>query len=75
MNNCNNEYRVRCQSSRAEIGVRGLSPSRDNATPREKAIQKDSLNEILVDFGWLPTSRATTADVTRRRRDPGVCRR
>ena len=56
MNNCINEYRVQCQSCRAEIGVRGIPPSRDNATPREKAIQKDSLNEILVDYGWLPTS-------------------
>jgi hypothetical protein len=56
MNNCINEYRVQCQSCRAEIGVRVIPPSRDNATPREKAIQKDSLNEILVDYGWLPTS-------------------
>jgi hypothetical protein len=56
MNNSNNEYRVQCQTCRAEIGVRGLSPSRDSATRREKAIQKDSLNELLVDYGWLPTS-------------------
>jgi hypothetical protein len=56
MNNCINEYRVQCQSCRAEIGVRVIPPSRDNATPREKAIQKDSLNEMLVDYGWLPTS-------------------
>jgi hypothetical protein len=57
MNNCNNEYRVQCQTCRAEIGVRGISPSRDDATPREKAIQNDSLNELLVDYGWLPTSK------------------
>ncbi len=57
MNNCNNEYRVQCQTCRAEIGVRGLPPSRDSATRREKAIQKDSLNELLVDYGWLATSK------------------
>jgi hypothetical protein len=57
MNNCINECRVQCQSCRAEINVLGIPPSRDNATPREKAIQKDSLNELLVDYGWLPTSR------------------
>jgi hypothetical protein len=57
MNNCNNEYRVQCQTCRAEIGVRGLPPSRDSATRREKAIQKDSRIEILVDYGWLATSR------------------
>lgn len=56
MHNCINEYCVHCQSCRGEIGVRGIPPSRDDATPREKAIQKDSLNEILVDYGWLPTS-------------------
>jgi hypothetical protein len=56
MNSCMNEYRVQCQSCRAEIGVRGIPPSHDNAAPGEKAIQKDSLNEILVDYGWLPTS-------------------
>jgi hypothetical protein len=57
MNNCNNQYRVECQTCRVEIGVRGLPPSRDSATRREKAIQKDSLNELLVDYGWLPTSK------------------
>jgi hypothetical protein len=56
MNNCINEHCVECQSCRVEIGVRGIPPSRDDATPREKAIHKDSLNEILVDYGWLPTS-------------------
>jgi hypothetical protein len=58
MNSCMNEYRVQCQSCRAEIGVRGIPPSHDNAALREKAIQRDSLNEILVDYGWLPTSKA-----------------
>lgn len=57
MNNCINEYRVQRQSCHAEIGVRGIPPSRDNAAPREKAIQRDALNEILVDYGWLPTSK------------------
>jgi hypothetical protein len=56
MNNCINEYRVQCQTCRAEIGVRGIPPWHDDATPGEKAIQKDSLNEILVDYGWVPTS-------------------
>lgn len=50
------EYRVQCQSCRAEIGVHGVLPLRDNATRRDKAIAKDSLNELLVDYGWLPTS-------------------
>jgi hypothetical protein len=57
MNNPNNEYRVQCQTCRAEIGVRGPVRSRDSATRREKAIQKDSLNELLIDYGWLPTSK------------------
>jgi hypothetical protein len=57
MNNSNNEHRVQCQTCRAEIEVRGLPPSRDSATRREKAIQKDSLNELMVDYGWLPTSK------------------
>lgn len=57
MNNCINEYRVQCQRCRAKIGVRGIPPSRDDVAPREKAIQKESLNETLVDSGWLPTSK------------------
>ena len=57
MNNCINDYRVQRQTCRVEIGVRGLPPLRDSATRREKAVQKDSLNELLVDYGWLPTSR------------------
>jgi hypothetical protein len=56
MNNRINEYRVQCQSCRAEIGVSGIPSSRDSATRREKAIQKDSLNQLFIDYGWLPTS-------------------
>jgi hypothetical protein len=57
MNNYNSEYRVQCQTCRAEIGVRGLPPSRESATRGEKAIQMDSHNELLVDYGWLATSK------------------
>jgi hypothetical protein len=56
MSNCANEYRVQCRSCRAEIGVSILAPDRDNATRHEKAVQKDWVNEQLVDYGWLPTS-------------------
>jgi hypothetical protein len=50
------EYRVQCRSCRAEIGVHSVFPLRDNATRRDKAIAKESLNELLVDYGWLPTT-------------------
>ena len=56
MSNCTNEYRVQCRSCPAEIGVSNLAGDRDNATRHEKAVQKDSLTELLVDYGWLRTS-------------------
>jgi hypothetical protein len=57
MSNCTNEYRVQCRSCRAEIGVSVHARDGGNATTHEKAVQKDSANEQLVEYGWLPTSR------------------
>jgi len=56
MSNRTNEYRVQCRSCPAEIGVNVGAGERDNATRHETAAQKISLNEQLVDYGWLPTS-------------------
>jgi hypothetical protein len=56
MKSCVNEYRVQCRTCSAEIGVRGVPPPKDNATRHHKAVERDSLNELLVDYGWLPTS-------------------
>jgi hypothetical protein len=43
------EHRIECQSCRVEICVSVL---RDTAV-----VEKRSLNERVVDYGWLPTSR------------------
>jgi hypothetical protein len=57
MNNQISEHRIQCQSCSAEIGVSVLLPEHGNATQHDNAIETDSLNELVVDYGWLPTSR------------------
>ena len=57
MNRCINEYRIQCKSCSAEISVSVLVPERYGPPRRQKAIERHSLNELLVDYGWLPTSK------------------
>jgi hypothetical protein len=62
MNNCINEYRVQCQSCRAEIGVRGIPPSRDNAAPRETT-RPAGASEVFVIDDQHPCKAASMMDV------------
>jgi hypothetical protein len=57
MGNWTNEHRIQCQSCNAEIDVSVLLPEHYNATEHDNAIENESLNELLVDYGWLPTSQ------------------
>ena len=54
MDNLTSEGRVQCQSCTAVIDV-GIRLPDHNATEHDNAIEKESLGELLVDYGWLPT--------------------
>ena len=58
MDNWTSERRIQCQSCIAVIDV-GIHLPGHNATERDKTIEKESLNELLVDYGWLPTSKGS----------------
>ena len=44
------DYRVHCASCSAIIDLSFLVPG------HKAAIEKETLDELLVDYGWLPTS-------------------
>jgi hypothetical protein len=50
MDNLTSEDRVQCQSCIAVIDV-GIRLPGHNATEHDKTIEKESLNELLVDYG------------------------
>ena len=54
MDSWTSEGRVQCQSCTAVIDV-GIRLPDHNATEHDNAIEKESLDELLVDYGWLPT--------------------
>jgi hypothetical protein len=56
MDNWTSEHRIQCQSCIAIIDVGIRLPGR-NATELDNTIAKAWLNELLVDYGWLPTSK------------------
>jgi hypothetical protein len=58
MDNLTSQDRVQCQSCMAVIDV-GIHLPGHNATEHDKTIGKESLNELLVDYGWLPTSKGS----------------
>jgi hypothetical protein len=58
MDNWTSENRIQCQSCTAVIDV-GIRLPGHNATEYDNSIEKESLNELLVDYGWLPTSRGS----------------
>jgi hypothetical protein len=58
MDNLTREGRVQCQSCTAVIDV-GIHLPYHNATEHDTAIEKESLDELLVDYGWLPTSKGS----------------
>jgi NAD-dependent dihydropyrimidine dehydrogenase PreA subunit len=49
---------IQCQSCNEKIVISARLPEHYDATEHDNAIVKDSLNELLVDYGWLPTSRS-----------------
>jgi hypothetical protein len=51
------EDRVQCQICNAQIGLSVRLPGDYHATDHHNAIERNSLNELLVDYGWLPTSK------------------
>jgi hypothetical protein len=57
MDNRTTKRHIQCRSCTAGIDVSVPRPERNNATIHDKAIEKESLNERLVDYGWLPTSK------------------
>jgi hypothetical protein len=57
MGDWTNEHPIQCQSCNAEIGLSILVPEDYNVTDHENAIERNSLDELLVDYGWLPTSK------------------
>jgi hypothetical protein len=58
MNNLTSEDHVQCQSCTAVIGA-GIHLPGHNATEHDNTIEKQSLIELLVDYGWLPTSKGS----------------
>ena len=58
MDNWTSEHRIQCQSCMAVIDV-GIHLPGHNATEHHNTIEKESLNELLVDYGWLPTSKGS----------------
>jgi hypothetical protein len=58
MGNFTSEDRVQCQSCMAVIDV-GIHLPGHNATEHDNTIEKESVNELLVDYGWLPTSKGS----------------
>jgi hypothetical protein len=69
MDNLTIEGRVQCQSCIAVIDV-GIHLPDHNATEHDNAIKKESLDELLVDYGWLPTSKGSYCP--RHAREAGV---
>jgi hypothetical protein len=53
MDSWTSEHRIQCQSCMAVIDV-GIQLSGHNATEHDTTIEKESLTELLVDYGWLP---------------------
>jgi hypothetical protein len=56
MDSWTSEHRIQCQSCIAVIDV-GIHLPGHNATEHDNTIEKELLNELLVDYGWLPTSK------------------
>ena len=52
------EHRIQCQSCMTVIDV-GIHLPGHNATEHDNTIEKESVNELLVDYGWLPTSEGS----------------
>jgi hypothetical protein len=53
MDSWTSEHRIQCQSCMAVIDV-GIQLSGHNAAEHDTTIEKESLTELLVDYGWLP---------------------
>ena len=58
MDNLTREGRVQCQSCTAVIDV-GIHLPDLNATEHDTAIEQELADELLVDYGWLPTSKGS----------------
>lgn len=58
MDRWTSEHRIQCQSCMAVIDV-GIHLPGHNATEHDNTIEKESINELLVDYGWLPTSKGS----------------
>lgn len=57
MDHRTNAHHIECQICSVAIDVNTVSPDRCNQTHSAVATEKNALNEVLVDYGWLPTSK------------------
>jgi hypothetical protein len=57
MGNLTRGHHIECRTCTAVIGVSALLPEEQRATKHDITIERESLDELLVDYGWLPTSK------------------